>query len=69
MWLFGCPEKNMDFQDWLIASEDSLMLRDRYSVSVLPELLVPRLWAKSKYPREISRSQFSLSVLTVSPTS
>ena len=21
----------MDFQDWLIASEDSLMLRDRYS--------------------------------------
>ena len=67
MWLFGCPEENMDFQDWLTASKESLMLRDRYSLTVLPELLVPRLWAESKYPREISRSRFSLSVLTVTP--
>ena len=47
MWVFGHPEQNMDFPNWLTAFEESLMLRDRYSMSVLPELLVPRLWAKS----------------------
>ena len=30
-----------------MATEESLMLMDRYSMSVLPELLIPRLWAKS----------------------
>ena len=37
----------MGFRDWLITSEESLMLRDRYNMSVLPEPLVPRLWATS----------------------
>ena len=40
VWFFGRPEQNMDFQDWLIASEESLMFGDRYIVSVLPEPLV-----------------------------
>ena len=47
MWFFGRLEQNMDFRDWLMASEESLMFGDRYSVSVLPEPLVPKLWAKS----------------------
>ena len=44
MWFFGRPEQNMYFLDWLIASEESLMFGERYSVSVLPEPLVSRLW-------------------------
>ena len=52
----------------LITSEESLMFRDRCSVSGLPDHLVSTLWAKSKYPREISRSQFFPSVSTVKVT-
>lgn len=45
------------------------MLRDGYSISVLPELLIPRLWAKSYYPRVIPRSPvFSIPVLTLKVT-
>ena len=51
-----------------MATEESLMLRDGYSISVLPELLIPRLWAKSYYPRVIPRSRFSPSVLTLKVT-